>query len=128
MEQKNFPYCDIGINGNQLQLNEYYFNGQAPALQDAMVGYTRGSSYRKLFTRAVFLIESLQITSIVAEHLVVIECLKSLLQHDIVTIFKKRMKASPIREPIKLRLVEIVPPKFFAYLQALVLKTGVVYP
>jgi hypothetical protein len=127
LEKKNFPYCDIGIDGNQLILNEYYFNGQSAALQDAMVGYTRGSIYQNQFTRALFLIETLTTTSNYADHVSVFQCLKFLLQHDVVTVFKKRMNASPIRATIKLRLCEISPSKFFSYVQALVVKTGVMF-
>jgi hypothetical protein len=127
IQSLNFPYCDIAVTNGSIVLNSYYFTGSTPALQDAMVGYTRGSLYQNMLTKTLYLIENLSSIPDLLEHQEVIDCFKSILEADLVKIYKKRLNISKIRKDFQYRMIELVPPKFLQYLQTIIFKTGVTW-
>jgi hypothetical protein len=121
----NFPFSDMQVTENCLDLPKFYFLDDRPTLQDSMTGHSRFSTKEIALTKTFFLIDSLndEFTEEVLK--MVIDNLCFFLLLDIVLIFQKRLGLSKVPPEIQCRLLLQEPRSFMKVLEKIVSGTRV---
>jgi hypothetical protein len=116
----NFPYSEIPVFNDGLDLPPMYFLDDRPSLQDAMIGFNRFSKRQLNITRTKYLIEKILEFNNTEEVKRVCDSLGSLFIDDIVILYKRRLSVSQLNRNYQIQLLEKDTKAFFSYLQRVV--------